>query len=401
MTRYDVILLGGGLVGQTLALALASGGLRVAVVDPADPASVLAPQFDGRASAVSSSSWRMLQTIGVAERLGPGCAIAGIRVSEGLGGGGLDFQPAPEDEPLGHMFENRELRVALRAAVLEQPLIELFMPAVPQQVERNATEVSVTLADGRVLKAALLIGAEGRRSPTRDAAGIKIARWQYDHVAMIAGIEHEKPHGNTAYEIFYPAGPFAILPMLPGTRSAIVWTVATRDAEGFLALSERAYTAELEKRMGGFLGAIKLITQRSSYPLGFHHATTITGERLALVGDAAHGIHPIAGQGLNLGFRDVAALAEVLVDGARLGLDLGDAQLLERYERWRSVDTLMVAASTDTLTRLFGMPGRSASAIRRFGLSAVQRIPPLKRRFMAEARGESGALPRLLQGMAV
>ena len=401
MTRHDVIILGGGLVGQTLALALASGGLRVAVVDPADPSTVLAPTFDGRASAISSSSWRMLQAIGVADRLGPGCPIAAIRVSEGLGPGGLDFQPGPDDEPLGHMFENRELRQALRAAVLDQPAIDLLMPARPAGVERGADGVTVTLADGRTLAGALLIGAEGRRSPTRNAAGIKIARWSYDHVAMIAAIEHERPHGNIAYEIFYPAGPFAILPMLPGTRSAIVWTVAAKDAPGLLALSERAFAAEAAKRMGGFLGEIRMIAPRSSYPLGFHHAATITGERLALVGDAAHGIHPIAGQGLNLGFRDAAALAEVLVEGARLGLDPGDAQLLRRYERWRSLDSFMVAASTDGLTRLFGVPGRTASAVRRFGLGAVQRIAPLKRRFMAEARGESGALPRLLLGEAV
>jgi len=401
MTRHDVILLGGGLVGQTLALALASGGLTVAIVDPADPSTVLAPTFDGRASAVSSSSWRMLQAIGVAERLGPGCAIRAIRVSEGLGAGGLDFEPGEDDEPLGHMFENRELRKALRAAVLDQPLIDLLMPASPQHVERGPHDVTVDLADGRQLKAGLLVGAEGRRSPTRDAAGIKVARWQYDHVAMIAAVEHEKPHCNIAYEIFYPAGPFAILPMLPGTRSAIVWTVAAKDAPAMLSLSERAFAHEAEKRMGGFLGPVRMIAPRSSYPLGFHHAAKITGDRLALVGDAAHGIHPIAGQGLNLGFRDAAALAEVLVEGARLGLEPGDAQLLARYERWRSLDTFMVAASTDGLTRLFGLPGKTASAVRRFGLGAVQRIAPLKNRFMAEARGESGAMPKLLQGEAV
>jgi 2-octaprenyl-6-methoxyphenol hydroxylase len=189
--------------------------------------------------------------------------------------------------------------------------------------------------------------------------------------------------------------------MLPGTRSAIVWSVPARDAAAIFELPERAIAAEIERRMGGFLGSIRTAGQRASYPLGFHHAATITGQRLALVGDAAHGIHPIAGQGLNLGFRDAAALVEVLVDGARLGLDLGDAQLLARYERWRGLDTFLVASATDGLTRLFGIPGRTASAVRRFGLSAVQRIGPLKTLFMQEARGESGDLPLLLRGLTV
>jgi 2-octaprenyl-6-methoxyphenol hydroxylase len=184
-------------------------------------------------------------------------------------------------------------------------------------------------------------------------------------------------------------------------RSAIVWSVAADDAAAIIDLPERALAAEIEKRMGGFLGAITLAGPRSSYPLGFHHAATITAERLALVGDAAHGIHPIAGQGLNLGFRDAAALAQVLVEGARLGLDLGDAQLLARYERWRSLDTFTVAATTDALTRLYGIPGKTASAVRRFGMSAVQRIRPLKDHLMAEARGESGDMPLLLRGLTI
>lgn len=398
----DVIILGGGLVGLTLAIALDRHGVSSIVIDPADPEKQLAPSFDGRASAIASASWRMIEAIGVAPYLeGKGCPIREIRVSDGLAPGGLDFTPEEEEGPLGIMFENRAVRQALRDASLAAKVISLKMPRRAVDVVRDAAGVSVTLDDGQRLKASLLVAAEGRNSPTRTAAGINVARWQYDHVAIISAFEHEQPHGNVAYEIFYPAGPFALLPLLPGNRSAIVWTVNATDAPGMLKLSDRAFLAEAEKRMGGFLGKLTPVSPRWSYPLGFHHAAKITGERLALVGDAAHGIHPIAGQGLNLGFRDVAALTEVLTEGVRVGLDAGDAQLLTRYERWRGLDTFMVAASTDSLTRLFGMPGRTASAVRRLGLGAVQRIPPLKRRFMAEARGESGNLPKLLQGMIV
>ena len=402
MERADIIILGGGLVGLTLAIALDAHGLTSIVVDPADPETQLAVGFDGRASAVASASWRMIQAIGVGARLeGKGCPIREIRVSDGLGGGELDFAPDAADGPLGIMFENRALRQALREAALAAPGITLAMRTRAADVRRAETGVTVVLEDGRTIAGSLLVAAEGRHSPTREASGIKIARWHYDHVAIISAIAHQVPHGNVAHEIFYPAGPFALLPMLPGNRSAIVWTVKAADAPAMLGLSDRAFLAETEKRMGGMLGPLESAAPRSSYPLGFHHAATVTGQRLALVGDAAHGIHPIAGQGLNLGFRDVAALAEVLIGGVRVGLDPGDAQLLARYERWRSLDTFMVAASTDGLTRLFGLPGKTALAVRRFGLGAVQRIPPLKARFMAEARGESGALPRLLQGLTV
>ena len=404
--RSDVLISGGGLVGQTLALALAHHGLSVQIVDPADPVTTIAPGFDGRASAIASATWQMFEVLGLADRLtGHGCPIRAIKVGDGVPdsgrGGELDFVTADGDPPLGTMVENRQLRLALAAGLAEAPLVRLLMPAAVVSREIDGHGVTLTLADGTKLAAPLLIVAEGRRSPTRDAAGFSIANWSYHHHAMIGAVAHEKPHGNVAHEIFYPAGPFALLPMLPGNRSAIVWTVKAADAPAMLGLSDRAFLAETEKRMGGMLGPLESAAPRSSYPLGFHHAATVTGQRLALVGDAAHGIHPIAGQGLNLGFRDVAALAEVLIGGVRVGLDPGDAQLLARYERWRSLDTFMVAASTDGLTRLFGLPGKTALAVRRFGLGAVQRIPPLKARFMAEARGESGALPRLLQGLTV
>jgi len=402
MDEADVIILGGGLVGLTLAIALDRHGLSSIIVDPAQPETVLAPEYDGRATAVASASWRMLEAIGVGERLaGHGSPIRAIRVSDGLAPGGLVFDPPEGDDPLGMMFENRRLRAALRESALVAENVSLLMPARPAQVERDSVSARVTLADGRTLSAPLLIGAEGRNSPTRETARIPVARWRYDHAAIIATVTHERSHGDVAYEIFYPAGPFAILPMQPGNRSAIVWSVKASDAPAILALPDRALAAEIGKRMGDFLGAITLAGPRASYPLGFHHAATITGQRLALAGDAAHGIHPIAGQGLNLGFRDVAALAQVLVEGARLGMDLGDAQLLARYERWRSLDTLMVAASTDALTRLYGIPGRAASAVRRMGMGAVQRIGPLKNRLMAEARGETGDLPLLLRGLTI
>ncbi len=406
MRQADVIILGGGLVGLTLAIALDRHGLTSLVIDPADPEKQVAPSYDGRATAVSSSSWRMLEAIGVAERLaGRTCAIQAIRVSDGLKPGGILFDPADESDPLGIMVENRLLRAALRDVALAAERIDLRMPARAASIERDAMGVRIALDDGGEARAPLLIGAEGRNSPVREAAHIPLARWRYDHVAIVATVTHECDHERTAYEIFYPAGPFAILPMQAGEdgkfRSAIVWSVSAKDGPAVAALPDRALAQEIEKRMGGFLGAVALAGPRWSYPLGFHHAARITDTRLALVGDAAHGIHPIAGQGLNLGFRDAAALAEVLVEGARLGLDLGDAQLLDRYQRWRSLDTFMVALATDGLTRLYGVPGKTASAIRRFGMGAVQRIGPLKDRLMAEARGESGEMPLLLRGLTI
>jgi 2-octaprenyl-6-methoxyphenol hydroxylase len=404
MDRADVIIFGGGLVGMALASTLDSSGLSVIVVDPADPAPRSESSFDGRTSAVSSSSMRMLQTIGVADHLAePGCPIWRIAVADGLRPGGLHFDP-DDDEPLGFMHENRNLRAALQARAEAGKNIWLLWKSRVANVERVDSGVTVALEDGRKLHAPLLVAADGRKSATRDSAGINIARWKYDHQAIVSVIRHERAHEHVAYEIFYPTGPFALLPMNDdeaGHRSAIVWSVPDEDAAGWLSLSDDDFAAEAESAMGGFLGKIALLAPRSSFPLGFHHAAQIVAKRLALVGDAAHAIHPIAGQGLNLGFRDVAALAQVLVEGVRLGLDLGDRQLLDRYERWRSLDALSVAFATDSLTRLYGVPGRTASAIRRFGMGLVGRISPLRDRLMSEARGTSGDLPLLLRGLPI
>lgn len=402
MDRFDVIIAGGGLVGLTLAIALDTHGLKVAVIDPLDPAVQQAKGFDGRASAIASASWAMLEAVGIAGQLRPhGCEIRRIEVRDGLQADALDFTVSENDEPLGVMVENRVLRQALHAEATARAGITLLMPDKAAYTGRDGAGVRMRLQSGAQLAAPLLVAAEGRNSPTRDAAGLRVATWKYGHSAIISAFDHSIDHKNIAHEIFYPDGPFALLPLLPGTRSALVWTVKAADAPGVLALSDRAFLAEIAKRSGSLLGEVSLAAPRSAFPLGFHHGSTIVAERLALVGDAAHGIHPIAGQGLNLGFRDVAALVEVLVDGARLGLDLGDVQILKRYQRWRATDALAVSVATDTLTRLFGLPGRPARAIRRFGLGAVQRIAPLKAAFMAEARGTSGVLPKLLQGMEV
>ena len=404
--RSDVLISGGGLVGQALALALAHHGLSSQIVDPADPVATIAPGFDGRASAIASATWQIFEVLGIADRLaGHGCAIHAIKVSDGGQAGELDFVTSPEDRALGTMVENRQLRLALAAALGEAPLVRLFMPSTVVHRDMGTHGVTLTLGDGTRLAAPLLIVAEGRRSPTRDAAGFGIANWSYHHHAMIGAVAHSKSHGNVAHEIFFPSGPFALLPLVDDDqgrhRSAFVWTVSEKEGPGFAKLGDRGFTAELEKRAGDLLGSMALVAPRMTYPLGFHHSAKIVGDRIVLVGDAAHGIHPIAGQGLNLGLRDVAALAEVLVEGARLGLDLGDAALLARYQRWRGLDNLMVSLATDGLTRLFGIPGKTASAVRRAGLGAVQRLPMLKRFFMDEARGEAGDLPRLLAGAEV
>jgi 2-octaprenyl-6-methoxyphenol hydroxylase len=404
MDRADVIIFGGGLVGLALACALDSSGISAIIVDPADPALRKDAAFDGRTSAVSSSSMRMLETIGVTQHLAQaGCPIRTIAVADGLEPGGLHFD-AEDDEPLGWMHENRHLRAALQARAEAARNSWLLWKSRVTKVGRGEDGVTVTLEDGRKLIAPLLIAADGRESKTREAAGINVARWRYDHQAIVSVLRHENPHEHVAYEIFYPTGPFALLPMTDdagGHRSAIVWSVPKQDAAGWLSLSDADFAAEAEAAMGGFLGKVEMLAPRSSFPLGFHHAGQMTALRLALVGDAAHAIHPIAGQGLNLGFRDVAALAQVLVEGARLGLDLGDKQLLDQYQRWRSLDALSVAFATDSLTRIYAVPGKTASAVRRFGMELVGRITPLKNRLMNEARGTSGELPLLLRGLPI
>lgn len=401
--HYDAVILGAGLIGLTQALTLAAHGLNVAVIDRADPADLLNPRNDGRVSSISSASWNMLSAIGLTEKLEPhGCNIDKILINDGLKPGKLDFVPDEYDGPLGVMIANEVLLRTLFEAAEAHEQIAIYISKKADQTDRSEHQVSISLDSGEQLTAPLLIAADGRGSAVRDEAGIIMAKWQYDHSAIICTVSHEEPHGNTAYEIFYPSGPFAILPMRDDDnrrhRSAIVWTVPREDGPAFAKINERAFEAELMKKSGGFLGEMKLLSDRATYPLGFHHSATLVAQRLALVGDAGHGIHPIAGQGLNLGFRDVAALTECIVEGARTGLNLGDAQILARYDRWRSLDNLMMSAATDILTRLFGLPGDTSSAIRRFGISLVQRIPPLKDQFMAEARGESGDLPQLLMG---
>ena len=396
---HEVIIIGGGLVGMTAALALASAGVRSAVVDSADLDATFAAGFDGRASAIASATWRMLGALGLTAELEPlACPIREIRVTEGHSPLHLHFDGGADGEPLGWMLENRRLRMALVKAARRTPDIELFAPAVLAAADRGEFGVEVALDGGQRLSAPLLVAADGRRSKMREAAGIRIAAWSYHQTAIVGMIEHDLAHGNVAFEMFYPAGPFAILPMTPGTRSAIVWTVREADAAATLALPERALLAEIEKRVGGFLGGVRLAAPAMSYPLGFHHAERYADRRLALIGDSAHGMHPIAGQGLNLGLRDAAALAEVLIDSVRLGLDVGSPEVLARYQRWRGFDSMAIMASTDLLNRLFALPGRPVATVRRLGLAAVNRLPPLKRFFMAEARGASGDLPALLRG---
>jgi 2-octaprenyl-6-methoxyphenol hydroxylase len=399
----DLVILGGGLVGMTLALAAARAGMTAHVVERGDPADLTGEHADGRASAISTASWNLFGNVGIADALEPlGCPIEAIAVTDGMKPGRIDFRPKPEEGSLGRMFANRDLRLALFAAAEGEAAIAWHTRAEVIDRMRGPHGVSVTLADGQVLRASLMVAAEGRQSPTRDEAGFSLARWDYSHRAIVTALTHELPHEGVAWEIFYPAGPFALLPLLDlpdgRHRSALVWTVAEKDAPGVLKMPDSMFVDEARKKMHGIFGALELAAPRMSYPLKFHHSRKLAEHRLALVGDAAHGMHPIAGQGLNLGLRDVGALVEVLAEGMRLGLEPGDAQLLARYEKWRSLDAFMVMSVTDGLTRLFGIPGRLPSAARRLGMGAVQRLPALKRLFMDEARGMSGKLPELLRG---
>ena len=410
--RAELAIVGGGLNGLTLGIALASAGIEVAVIDREDPARMLAAAFDGRTSAIAYGSKRVLAAIGVWPMLADEAeAILEIRVADDNAPLFLHYDHREVgDEPLGWIVENRALRVALHERARQLPTLRHLAPAAV--THWNGVPLSVTpglvpgvhegmsdvrLANGTTLRAELVVAADGKNSPLREAAGIKSLTWSYPQTGIVATVKHERPHRGVAVEHFLPAGPFAILPM-KHDRSSIVWTERADRAPKILALDEAAFLGELRARFGDFLGEIALEGPRFSYPLSFLHASRMVAHRLALVGDAAHAIHPIAGQGLNLGIRDSAALAECLIDGRRLGLDLGDANLLARYERWRRFDSTLLAAATDGLNRLFSNAIAPVKFARDAGLAAVGQMPPLKRFFMRHAMGMVGDLPRLVRG---
>lgn len=398
--EFDVCILGAGPVGGTLAAGLATTGVRTAVVDAAPLPPMELPAFDGRAYAIAATSRRLLDAAGVWGRLPEEpCAIHGIRVADGRPGErasplGLHFDHAElAGEPFGWMVEARALRVALNARFPQLPDLAVFAPATAT-VERRAEGVGIRLSSGQEFRARLVVGAEGRQSPLRRAAGIMVTRIDYHCMGIVGAVAHEKPHHNQALEQFLPHGPFAQLPMhgIPGHPhvSAIVWTERTAVAKRCLALDDAAYGRQIAARIGDHLGAVTPIGRRWSYPLTAMHATRYTAERLALVGDAAHGIHPIAGQGLNLGFRDVGALAEMVTEAVRAGEDPGGPALLARYQAARRPDSLIMLGATHALERLFTSRLPPVRLARRLGIAAVDRLPPLKRFFASRAMG----LPR-------
>jgi 2-octaprenyl-6-methoxyphenol hydroxylase len=391
------------MVGLTLALALAQTGMRVAVADPMTPSQLLDERFDGRVSALAFANVRMMRALKLWDALSPDAQpINDILVSDGELGGktspfSLHFDHREIGEVLGYIVENRHIRRALIQATDANPGI-LFLPGVA--VERLAVghgSATLYLSDGQSIESPLAVAAEGRESPLREAQGIRSVAWDYPQIGIVTTVEHERPHNGVAYEHFLPSGPFAILPMT-GNRASLVWTEETSEAHRLTALGELEFTAELRLRFGGHLGDVKPVGPRWSYPLKLHLARSYAQHRLALVGDAAHTIHPIAGQGLNLGLKDVAALAETVLDAARLGLDFGRADVLERYERWRRFDSVALAVSTDGLNRLMSNSIPPLRLLRDVGMGAVDMIAPLRQFFMRHAGGDVGTLPRLLKG---
>ena len=398
----DIVIVGSGMVGTSLAVALGGAGLRVALIDKFDPSTMVDVPFDGRASAIAYASYRALDAIGiwrhVANQAQP---ILDIRVSEGDSRLFLHYDHRElGDGPLGFMLENRHLRQGLFATISEIAGITLIVPTELERLDRTEGGVIASLTNGLTIRARVVVAADGRNSPVREAAGINVQGWAYEQSGIVCTVAHERAHRGVAHERFLAAGPFAILP-LTGNRASLVWTESSGIAARLLDLEEAAFNAEMRERFGDFLGHVEAIGPRWCYPLSLHNAETYVGQRLALVGDAAHGMHPIAGQGLNLGFRDVAALAEVLIDAARLGLDIGAPNILANYETWRRFDSMVLLAVTDGLNRLFSNDVAALRTARDVGLAAVNQIPPLKRLFMRHARGTVGKLPRLLDGMAL
>lgn len=410
----DVIIAGAGMAGATLALALKSGGLKPLLVDPQPFDAQLAPTFDGRSSAIAYSSFRQWRAIGAGESLEPHAQrIEQILVTDGRTPGAAARKPSAsflrfdsgeisgriEGEPLGYLVENRQIRAALSKAVIEKD-IPVIAPMAAKNLEVTPGAARLILSDGRALTAPLAVSAEGRGSVLRQAAGIGHIGWGYGQSGVVCTVKLERPHEGVAHEYFLPSGPFAILP-LTENRASLVWTESTARGEALRNASPEMFHAHLMRRFGDFLGQVEVVGPTFVYPLSLLLAERMTAPRLALIGDAAHGVHPIAGQGLNLGLKDAAALAEVLVEATRNGEDIGAEAVLERYARWRRFDTVTNAMAFDAFVRIFSNDNPLLRAARGAGLAVVNRIAPARRFFMHEAGGGVGDLPKLLRGQAL
>jgi len=411
---FDLAVVGAGLNGSLLALAAGQAGLRTALIDRLPLTSLTETGFDGRTTAVAYTSQRLFEAVGVwGEVTAEAEPILDIRISDAGHDGRasplflhFDHREAAEDgegsAPMGWIVENRFLRAAMLRRLAACPAVELVAPAEVVETERAPQRATLALKEGRRLQTRLVASAEGRYGTMREEAGIGARAWSYNQIALVLVARHQRPHGGVAQEKFLPGGPFAILPMRDGPgaehRSSIVWTERADVARRLLELDDPSFQAEFARRFGNHLGDVSAMPPRWSHPLGLVHADRYIDTRLVLVGDAAHGIHPIAGQGYNLGVRDIAALVEVLVDAKRLGLDVGAADTLERYAQWRRADNLTMVAATDLLNRLFSNDIAPLRLMRDVGLAAVNRVPALRRFFVRHAMGMEGDLPKLIRG---
>lgn len=407
--RYDVVIAGGGGVGLALACALGDAlgpTAKIAVVDRVAFGSTPAAR-DVRASAVSAGSKRLLEALGIWPALAAHAeAVAAVDITDSR----LDdaFRPVlvsydntvDGGEPATYIVENERLYAAILAGASRRPSVSLIGGAAAAGYVADEHGVTVTLAGDRSLRGALLVAADGRASRLREVAGIGVVGWEYSQVGIVTIVKHEKPHRSRAVQHFLPSGPFAILPLV-GNRSCITWTEEESHGRALVALDDAGFIGEVQKRFGYRLGRTELAGARGVWPLEMHLARALVADRLALVGDAAHLVHPIAGQGFNLGLRDVAALTEVVADAARLGLDIGSAVVLARYERWRRTDAALSAAAFDGLNRLFSSDWTLLRAARGVGLGLVDRLPALKQFFVTEAAGLTGEIPKLLRGERV
>lgn len=408
--QYDVLVAGGSFVGLTLALALSRsslGAMRVAVVDRTPPKSARAAENDGRATALSAASAHMFQSLGVWDDLSAHAEpFSEIDITDS----GLEAVARPrllhfdgelrDGEPAAYMLENHVLRGVLMACAEAAEGVTFMAPETVEDFSVGTGGVSSRLESGKSVQASLLVAADGRKSALRKKAGIGTVGWSYPQAGIVATLGIERLHQGRTVQHFLPQGPFAILP-LKGNRVSLVWTEERGRAGEIVALSDVEFLTEARKRMGARYGTLSIAGPRAAFPLDMHMARAFAAERVALVGDAAHGVHPLAGQGLNIGLRDVAALAEVVIEAARLGLDVGSVEVLQRYERWRRFDSAFSGLAMDALNRLFSNDSAPLRALRSLGLGLVDRTPALKRFFVREAAGLTGTLPRLLKGQEI